>query len=224
MEYYDIFDGLDTRERYKFQGVSTSLIICFSLSIVMIFINAYIYSSISNTAIITFLTLFMAFSSFITIAINGFAIIVCLLKKRGAILIIVVCTLAIWPLISEFISFLLQIIGTQNISTQSIVVFFLSQCFRQIPFLLLIGLAIYCNRNKGTPIRGLSKLWFLPGILSIVMVVLQLVPYIQYSHLFPDENIITIIMLSGLLMVVTIFLLGRWISYINSLPFLPLAV
>jgi hypothetical protein len=63
----------------------------------------------------------------------------------------------------------------------------------------------------------IAKLWFIPGILKIVVVLIQVIAMVQIPEIPPDFYYYIIqSSLGGLLNVIIIFLLGYWIYYIYS--------
>ena len=139
-----------------------------------------------------------------------FIVIVLLAKRRGVLLIIAVGALVVAPLMYAIIyyQFILSMLPWD--------------------YLLLFGLAVYCEKRKNSlPMGFVPKLWFVPGAFTVLSTLSSLSNSIDYTGWYGGIFILHrsffgwYIQYQPLFAIVAVFLLGYWISYIYSIKYTP---
>ena len=201
--------------KIKFPIAAISILLTILLGVAMYYIQTYFYSIYGMDVRFGVLRLANYLSFAGSTIISTFVLAVLLLKRRGAPLTATVCALAVWPIVITAADHILRYF----IDFYPFVPFYYIYTFLvHVPLLLLLLLAIYCNKNKDSQKkRIIPKLWFIPGIISAALFAFFISEgglSSQFNH-FPRSYFV-LDTLSNVLPIITVFLLGRWISYIYS--------
>jgi hypothetical protein len=148
--------------------------------------------------------------------IYGFIAVTLFQKRSDIVLIFAISALIVFQLISTVLT-LFPIILDSGFSY--IISTLLSHMLYLLPELLILGLAVYCYKKKDLPTKSvIPKLWFIPGIIRILLAAHNLFTLFNYSSLLADMRPYALYnVLRSLLNVAIDFLLAYWVSYIYTI-------
>ena len=143
-------------DRIRFPIASVFFLLLAFLWIVSTIIRVRLYGSNSSSSNDATLNLIFLVARLFVVLVNSFVAVVLLLKRRGVLLTVAVIVLTAMPIFSLIISLLITYplldVSLNVVDTIFHVVFSLPY-----PYLLLLGLALYCRKTRVLPINEYSS-------------------------------------------------------------------